>query len=56
LHLSGDETHYEDFRALGVKVLSEPRMQNDCPTDPFEVSDAETMMNYIRSLEAGRAA
>ena len=30
------------------KVFSEPGKQDDCPTDPFEVSDAETMLAYLR--------
>jgi peroxiredoxin len=39
-----------------VKIFSEPGMQDDCPTDPFEVSDAETMLNYIQSHEATKVA
>lgn len=39
-----------------VKIFSEPGMQDECPSDPFEVSDAETMLDYLRSLETGRAA
>jgi peroxiredoxin len=39
-----------------VKIFSEPGMQNDCPTDPFEVSDADTMLNHIRGRAASRAA
>jgi len=39
-----------------VKVFSEPGMENDCPSDPFEVSDSTTMLNYIREREATRAA
>ncbi len=38
-----------------IKLFSEPGKQDDCPTDPFEVSDAETMLNFIRGGEA-RAA
>jgi peroxiredoxin len=30
------------------KIFSEPGMEYNCPTDPFEVSDAETMLNYIK--------
>ncbi len=30
------------------KVFIEPGFSNDCPTDPFEVSDAETMLNYLK--------
>ena len=39
-----------------VKIFSEPGMQNDCPTDPFEVSDAGTMLNFIRGRNASQAA
>ena len=39
-----------------VKLFSEPGKQDECPTDPFEVSDAETMLNYIRGRNASRAA
>ncbi len=39
-----------------VKLFSEPGQQDECPTDPFEVSDAETMLNYVRGLNASRAA
>jgi len=31
-----------------VKLFSEPGKQDDCPTDPFEVSDADTMLAFIR--------
>ncbi len=30
------------------KVFIEPGFSNDCPTDPFEVSDADTMLNYLK--------
>ncbi len=30
------------------KVFIEPGFTNDCPTDPFEVSDADTMLNYLK--------
>lgn len=39
-----------------VKVFSEAGKQDECPTDPFEVSDAETMLNYTRGLNASKAA
>jgi len=39
-----------------VKLFSEPGKTDDCPTDPFEVSDAETMLNYVRGRNATRAA
>lgn len=32
------------------KLFSEPGFMNDCPTDPFEISDAQTMLNYLKSL------
>lgn len=31
------------------KVFSEPGMTDDCPIDPFVVSDAETMLTYLRT-------
>ncbi|MDT8320289.1 MAG: peroxiredoxin [Xanthomonadales bacterium] len=31
-----------------VKLFSEPGKCDNCPTDPFEVSDAETMLRYLR--------
>jgi len=31
------------------QVFSETGKQDNCPTEPFEVSDADTMLNYIRS-------
>jgi peroxiredoxin (alkyl hydroperoxide reductase subunit C) len=30
------------------KVFLEPGFQDDCPTDPFEVSDADTMLNWLK--------
>lgn len=30
------------------KAFIEPGFQDDCPTDPFEVSDADTMLAYIK--------
>jgi peroxiredoxin len=39
-----------------VKVFSEPGQEHDCPTDPFEVSDADTMLNYIRGRNSASAA
>ncbi len=29
------------------KLFVEPGFTDDCPTDPFEVSDAQTMLNYL---------
>jgi len=31
-----------------VKVFSEAGKQDECPTDPFEVSDAGTMLEFVR--------
>ncbi len=31
-----------------TKLFSEPGFEDNCPSDPFEVSDADTMLNYIR--------
>ncbi|MBK7355649.1 MAG: peroxiredoxin [Propionivibrio sp.] len=30
------------------KMFIEPGFQDNCPTDPFEVSDADTMLNYLK--------
>ncbi len=30
------------------KIFIEPGITDDCPTDPFEVSDAETMLKYLK--------
>lgn len=32
-----------------TKLFSEEGYSDNCPTDPFEVSDADTMLNYLRS-------
>lgn len=32
------------------KMFMEAGFSDDCPTDPFEVSDAETMLEYLKSL------
>lgn len=32
-----------------TKVFSEEGYSDNCPTDPFEVSDADTMLNYLKS-------
>ena len=39
-----------------VKLFSEPGKQDNSPTDPFEVSDAETMLAFIRGRNASQAA
>lgn len=31
------------------KMFVEPEFGDNCPTDPFEVSDADTMLNYLKS-------
>ncbi len=38
------------------KLFAEPGFDDDCPTDPFEVSDADTMLAYMRGLEVGEKA
>jgi len=37
-------------------VFAEPGFEDDCPIDPFEVSDADTMLAYLRGSEKERAA
>jgi len=32
------------------KAFIEPGFSDDCPTDPFEVSDADTMLNYLKTV------
>jgi peroxiredoxin len=32
------------------KIFEEPGFIDNCPTDPFEVSDADTMLNYLKSI------
>jgi thioredoxin-dependent peroxiredoxin len=31
------------------KLFVEPGFSNDCPTDPFEVSDADSMLSYLKA-------
>ena len=31
------------------KMFIEPGLSDDCPTDPFEVSDADTMLNWLKA-------
>jgi peroxiredoxin len=31
------------------QVFSEAGKEDNCPTDPFEVSDADTMLSYVKS-------
>ena len=37
-------------------LFSEPGLSDNCPTDPFEVSDAGTMLNHLRQQSESRAA
>ena len=39
--------HVED--GVIKKMFVEPGFMNDCPTDPFEVSDSKTMLDYLKS-------
>lgn len=34
------------------KLFAEPGFMDDCPTDPFEVSDAKTMLDYLKEQKA----
>lgn len=33
------------------KMFIEPGFSDDCPDDPFEVSDAQTMLEYLKSVK-----
>jgi peroxiredoxin len=35
------------------KVFAEPDFGDNCPIDPFEVSDADTMLAYLKGTEPG---
>jgi peroxiredoxin len=35
------------------KIFVEPNFGDNCPSDPFEVSDADTMMAYLKGVEPG---
>ena len=37
-----------------VKLFEEPGKQDDCPSDPFECSDCDTMLSYLK--EQGQQA
>ena len=39
-----------------VEMFVEPGKEDNCPTDPFEVSDVDTMLNYLREENADKAA
>ncbi len=32
------------------KIFAEPGFANDCPVDPFEMSDVHTMMEYLKTV------
>ena len=32
------------------KLFSEPGLEDNCPSDPFELSDVETMLSYLRGV------
>ncbi|ACB52474.1 peroxiredoxin [Crocosphaera subtropica ATCC 51142] len=34
------------------KMFVEPGYEDNCPTDPFEVSDADTMLAYLKGTES----
>lgn len=38
------------------KMFVEPGFEDNCPTDPFEVSDADTMLKYLQSQKGSAAA
>jgi peroxiredoxin len=38
------------------QLFSEPDFGDNCPTDPFEVSDADTMLKYLKSKASAQAA
>ena len=38
------------------KIFVEPEFDDNCPTDPFEVSDADTMMAYLKGTESAGVA
>jgi thioredoxin-dependent peroxiredoxin len=35
------------------KIFAEPGYEDNCPTDPFEVSDADTMLAYLKTAKVG---
>ena len=39
-----------------TKLFSEAGKQDNCPTDPFEVSDADTMLAHVRADNVAHAA
>ncbi|GAX37526.1 peroxiredoxin [Nodularia sp. NIES-3585] len=37
------------------KIFIEPGYEDNCPTDPFEVSDADTMLGYLKQAKTPAA-
>ncbi|HEY9881407.1 MAG TPA: redoxin family protein, partial [Leptolyngbyaceae cyanobacterium] len=37
------------------KMFVEPDFDDNCPTDPFEVSDADTMLTYLKEVKKPEA-
>ncbi len=37
------------------KMFIEPGFEDNCPTDPFEVSDADTMLSYLKEAKTAVA-
>lgn len=35
-----------------VKIFAEPNLSDNCPSDPFEVSDAQTMLDFLAQQES----
>jgi peroxiredoxin len=31
-----------------IKMFTEEGFEHNCPTDPYEVSDADTMLGYLK--------
>ena len=43
-------------RRMPARDDVEPEFGDNCPVDPFEVSDADTMMAYLKGEESGGVA
>ncbi len=37
------------------KMFIEPDFSDNCPIDPFEASDADTMLNFLKTAKEGRS-
>jgi len=37
-------------------MIIEPGFEDNCPSDPFEVSDADTMLAYLRGSSLDQVA